>query len=370
MENGRSPVAQSLSQQPLPPVAPFPFTFEYWPESFVQWIGSDLPYSLIEVYADRASPPGKFEVALIDRASSRRTVYSNDQSLVNKAKIKGDEAYFTPISLKAPQNSSKGSTYEFSFRSKDDQPIIWRLVQASDVTEQGAGLSEIPNSPNLLLIYRESGSVAGEGTAIQVGSTVSAADLWKAISSPPYFIAYRGGHSVGVDLGSLASGDETWKVVAYPASLAKGQEWSLKDIQGHEMKIHIETAQGDSYQMATQCESHPSVRQEISVRRNRDGWLLDKVLYKTIEHAEAHHLVLKFQPAIALGTAATTKTSRFDVFMGKNTRVATGVISSNGASMQQKYNWQFRSPDWAKKRIVDCAVSTGSDTFKVTTTVK
>ena len=47
--------AQSAESPLPPPVAPEQIVYRHWPEQFVQWIGPELPYTMIELYVDPGS---------------------------------------------------------------------------------------------------------------------------------------------------------------------------------------------------------------------------------------------------------------------------------------------------------------------------
>jgi hypothetical protein len=55
-----------------------------------------------------------------------------------------------------------------------------------------AAAARLPVIEPPVLMYRERSAVAGEGTALKIGNTVSVADVWTEISQPPYFVAYHG----------------------------------------------------------------------------------------------------------------------------------------------------------------------------------
>gem|GEM_PF-5496141 len=43
----------------------------------------------------------------------------------------------------------------------------------------------LPDVPGLRLVYRSLGSLAGEGTAVQIGDKVIEAEAWPEVSNPP-----------------------------------------------------------------------------------------------------------------------------------------------------------------------------------------
>ena len=59
----------AFAQTVPPPIAPELIIYRHWPEQFVQWIGTELPYTMIELYVDPGSGPTPlYEVVLTERA--------------------------------------------------------------------------------------------------------------------------------------------------------------------------------------------------------------------------------------------------------------------------------------------------------------
>ena len=62
--------AVSMYAQLPAPIAPQQIVYRHWPEQFVQWIGPELPYTMIELYVDpTAGSTPLYEVVLTERAS-------------------------------------------------------------------------------------------------------------------------------------------------------------------------------------------------------------------------------------------------------------------------------------------------------------
>src|SRR5271168_1628579 len=90
--------AQS-SEPPLPPpMAPEQIIYRHWPEQFVQWIGPELPYTMIELYVDPGSGAMPlYEAVLTERATGKRVHYSNQQQMVDIDKRSGADSYLTKM---------------------------------------------------------------------------------------------------------------------------------------------------------------------------------------------------------------------------------------------------------------------------------
>src|SRR5271167_3572389 len=86
--------AVSIYAQIPAPVAPQQIVYRHWPEQFVQWIGPELPYTMIELYVDpTAGSTPLYEFVLTERASGKRIHYSNQQQMVDINQRSGAPAY-------------------------------------------------------------------------------------------------------------------------------------------------------------------------------------------------------------------------------------------------------------------------------------
>src|SRR5580692_12511269 len=91
-----------------PPIAPEQIVYRHWPEQFVQWIGPELPYTMIELYVNPAGATPLYDAVLTERATGKRVHYSNQQQMVDIDKRSGAEAYLTTMQLDRPDNAGKG----------------------------------------------------------------------------------------------------------------------------------------------------------------------------------------------------------------------------------------------------------------------
>jgi hypothetical protein len=217
--------AQSAESLLPAPIAPEQIVYRHWPEQFVQWIGPELPYTMVELYVDPgAGATPTYDAVLTERATGKRVHYANQQQMVDIDKRSGADAYLTTMQLDRPDNAGKGATYLLRFVDHAGEPVSWQFVQGSDISERGGGSSPAGLDPPVLM-YRERSAVAGEGAAIKNGDKVSVADVWTEISQPPYFVAYHGAMSENVDIAVFAGAGTQWTTTSAPKTLAIGVEW-------------------------------------------------------------------------------------------------------------------------------------------------
>src|ERR1700685_2805644 len=99
---GSAAVIFAQTAEPVlpPPIAPEQIIYRHWPEQFVQWIGPELPYTMIELYVDPGSGATPlYEVVLTERATGKRGHHSNQQQMVDLDKRSGADAYLTNMQL-------------------------------------------------------------------------------------------------------------------------------------------------------------------------------------------------------------------------------------------------------------------------------
>src|SRR5271165_2091247 len=167
--------AQSAESLLPPPIAPEQIVYRHWPEQFIQWIGPELPYTMIELYVDPAGGATPiYDAVLTERATGKRVHYANQQQMVDIDKRSGTEAYLTTMQLDRPANAGTGATYLLRFVDHAGEPVSWQFIQGSDISERGGGSSPAGLEPPMLM-YRERSAVAGEGAALKIGNKVSVA---------------------------------------------------------------------------------------------------------------------------------------------------------------------------------------------------
>jgi len=309
--------AQGVSASALPLAGVY---YRYWPEQIVQWVGPELPYSMIVLNIDDRAKPAIYDVQLLPRAGGAPVRYTNSADELAIDQRMG-EVHQVPMQFDGPSDPEKGGQYMLRFNTEKGTPVVWQFVLGTDVSEQGSGLSPVP-APIPILMYREQGGLAGEGTALQIGGVTSAADVWKEIAQPPYFVPYRGALSTGVHILTFAPVETTWK---------SGSD-SLTDSNGR------------SFSLATNADGTTMTDKALGVTASYASTpgSISRVVFAPTGVKGSHTVSLHFSPSLAPGSQ-----SGFDVVVGKKTKIASGSVQeSAGPGVTE--SWSFTSPDSLK----------------------
>jgi hypothetical protein len=347
------------------PIVPVLAEYEFAPQYFSQWI-KHPNYSLIEAISNKDGTI--WQIILTETETRKRVVYTNSKTQFEYLKKEGKEVYLTNIDFKKTQEAGEQPFFGFAFADKTGQPIFWRINYASTPSERGAGLTPLASAPGLRLDYRNLGTAVGEGTAIQIGSQVIEAELWKEISSPPYFVAYRGSVTLGKHIGTLLLGTEKWEVIKKPKKLEKGETWKLTDEKGRQRILQISDFYPDS--------------QEIIVDEVNSG-LSDASLIRLVIHltpagfalrafeikSKTEDMRIKFEPELPIHVSDSANfESTFTISQGKNKNVAGGkIIGSREKDSYTKLKWQFGSPDWSKAKTLESLIKFEAKGYSIET---
>jgi hypothetical protein len=344
--------AQSGESPLPPPIAPEQIVYRHWPEQFVQWIGPELPYTMIELYVGPGTGPTPvYDAVLTERTTGKRIHYANQQQMVDINKRSGAEAYLATMQLDRPANAGKDAAYLLRFVDHAGEPVSWQFILGSDISERGGGSSPAGVDPPVLM-YRERSAVAGEGAAVKIGDKVSVADVWTEISQPPYFVAYRGAMSQNVDIAVFAGAGQQWTTISAPKSLAAGAEWKMKAQDGLACTLRVQSLTGDHATIVDNDDHLPGRTVTIEGTWNNGAWSIEKLHYAAAGADATQGLTISFAP----GANATGASSKFEVTAGKKTRIASGVV--HGDEGQPRVGWEFRDPQWLRGKTawVDSAV--------------
>ena len=325
------PVALSAQTAPSAPTLPLAGVYyRYWPEQIVQWVGPELPYSMIVLDIDDRSKQPIYDVQLIPRGEGRPVRYTNSAQELAIDQASGFDAHQVAMQFDGPSDPEKGAQYMLRFNTDKGTPVVWQFVLGTDVTEQGSGLSPVP-APIPILMYREQGGLAGEGSALQVGGVTSTADVWKEIAQPPYFVPYHGALSTNVHILTFAPVDTAWKSDAQ----------SLTDASGCSLSL---TTSADGVTMTDKALA-------VSASYTLASGSVTRVTFAPLGVKGSHTISLQFSPALAPGTQ-----SGFDVIIGKKTKIAAGSVqASSGTSVTE--SWSFTSPDALKNLTAKATAS-------------
>ena len=300
--------------------------YRYWPEQIVQWIGPELPYSMIVLDVDDRGKQPLYDVELIPRDGGKPTRYTNNPNQLAADQAMGLAAYQVPMQLDGPAEPGKGAQYMLRFNTEKNVPVVWQFIEGTDETDQGSGLSPVDTKIPILL-YREQGALAGEGTAIQIGSVTSTAEVWKEYAQPPYFIPYHGAISQGVHVLSFVPGSTAWKQSAAGLTDPFGDVLTL--VNGTEANADLATQAG--YVSANGA--------------------VERVSFGPTGAKREHMVSLVFAPALAAGQPA-----RFDVVAGKKTKIAAGTVQMTATSGGATETWTMESPDPLKGKTAEAEV--------------
>ena len=355
LSHAQTPATTPTSSATIaPPMLPLVTNYHYWPVQFVQWVGTELPYSMIELDVDPNGKHPLLYVTLTDRASGKRIHYTDNDGLIASATALGEEAHKTALAYEPADTETTGSISTVRFTMADGKPLQWRFVQGSDVSEQGSGLSPLPDAKIPIFAYREQAAVAGEGTALQVGETVSTASVWTEISQPPYFVAYRGALSESAHTLVFMPGKESWTITASPAALTPGAAWELDEEHGNHRSIRIETADGAHITAVSTDRFAPGVQCTLEATRSGDGWSIDRVRFAPTRDGGKHFLALQFTTPLSLAGDNTS----LALLAGKKT-IANGTVAASGAASNRTETLSFTNPAWLNgKTLVEQGVMT------------
>lgn len=339
----------------LIPILPLLVEYEYAPLSLMQWIDDHPQYTMIEAIVHQTATP-LYQVVLTEKETRRRVYYCNIEAKVKELAREGREAHLAAIDFKIASNAEGPSSYGLALSDKRGQPVRWRFRPATAPSERGAGLTPLAAAPGLRLEYRDLGTAAGAGSAVQIGDKLSEAAAWPEISSPPYFVAYRGSMSLGRHIGALPIGKEDWRMTSAPAELREGAEWKLVNERGRERTMKITARQGDLLSISEV--GAPSFQSSILTLRALvidDGLAIQSALLIS----GSQTMRFSFKPELNLAAAPAAGKSAeiaFQIDQGKVERIAQGVITLDRQGDALRLRWQPKAPDWARTRALETTI--------------
>jgi len=340
--------ASSAQTSIAPPDTGLIISYQYWPEQFVQFVGTELPYTMLELDVNHESKTPILNVVLTERATGRRVQYSNNDVVVAAATAQGNEVHKTEIAFEEADTTSVGSISTLRLMLADGKPLQWRFVQGSDVSEQGSGLTALPDIPVPVFAYRERGAVAGEGTALEIGGVVSTAAVWTEISRPPYFVAYRGAYTESAHRVIFGAGTERWTVTDAPTVLAAGSVWKLDGSRGTHRTLTIDRIDGAHATISGSDSLQPLVRFVLDATRTADSWSIAGIRYSPVRDAEKHAITVRFGTPLD----GTAQASTVELFAGKKTRLASGSLALSGSAVDRTALLTMDTPTWSRGKVL------------------
>ena len=345
------------------PLIPIIVEYEYAPIYFYQDIDNNPQYSSITAIISKTEPP-VYKIVLAEKETRRRVYYSNSEAKVKALGHEGKEAHVTAIDYKVVQTVGQQPTYGFGFRDNRGQPIVWRFIPASNPSKLGAGLTPLPEVPGLRLEFRDLGTAAGAGTAVQIGDKVSEAAPWPEISTPPYFIAYHGSYTEGRHIGALHARAENWRVVSAPEDLKEGAEWRLLNESGVERKMRVTARKGDELTISEFGEGD-SVILTLEARAVPQGFALRSIFLTN----NSHGMRITFNPELNLSpeklASTTSNDVAFQIDQGESKKVVQGNVVSERLGNLISLRWVPKTPDWTKSRMLNMKIKLESAGYSI-----
>ncbi|MGH9761227.1 MAG: hypothetical protein ACREAC_10330, partial [Blastocatellia bacterium] len=268
------------------------------------------------------------------------------------------------IDYKVVRTPGQMPLYAFGLMDEHGQPVRWRFVPASDPSEQGAGLTPISDAGALLLVYRDLGTAAGDGSAVQIGDKTIVADPWPEISAPPYFVAFRGSLAEGLGVGAFAPGKESWRVGKLPAALEAGAEWELANQNGAQRTLKILSVKGDELTIEASGAEGASTPIVLVERKTATGLALASV---TVGKGR-ESMAISFKPELDFAGASNNSKSEsnFQIDEDGKKRLVEGKVSVELRDGVSHLVWEPQSPGWAKSHKLETSLAMSPDGYQVT----
>jgi hypothetical protein len=356
----------------LIPIAPMLAEYEYAPLHLMQWIDDHPQYSMIEavVHQNLGAEPPLYQVILTEKEARRRVYYCNTEARVKELALYGREAHLAAIDFKTARDAGGLQSYGLALIDKRGQAVRWRFLPAAAPSERGAGLTPMAAAPGLRLEYRDLGAAAGAGSAVQIGDRLSEAAPWPEISSPPYFIAYRGSISSGRHIGALLIGKESWRMISAPSELREGAEWKMVNDRGRELILKVAERRGDSLTVIESAATggQPSVL-TLQARTTGAGLAIESMVLTSGSQA----MRISFKPGLNLGAlpdSAASAELNFQIDQGKAERVAQGVITLGKQGEALRLHWRPKAPDWAQTRALETTIKLTNTAYESEYTIE
>jgi hypothetical protein len=321
-----------LAQQPTPTPAPaaaavLPLPgvhYRYWPLQIVQWIGPELPYSMIVLEIDNRGKTPVYDVELKPRSAGDPIHYTNSAEELAIDQHAGMTVHQVPMQLDGPPEPAKDAQYLLRFIADDNVPVAWQFVQGTDMSDRGSGMTPV-DAPIPVLLYREQGALAGQGSAIKIGSVTSTAEVWSEFAQPPYFVPYHGAISTGVHVLSFAPGVSVWQAKADALTAPTGVSLALQHGDGELTMSYA--ALGVSM-----------------VYTGDSATGISRVGFGPTDAKRDDTVSLVFKTPFRAGA-----TSEFEIVAGKKTKLAAGEVqATKDAHGGTSATWMLRSPDSLK----------------------
>ncbi|HEU4391094.1 MAG TPA: hypothetical protein VFV34_25065 [Blastocatellia bacterium] len=364
---GAGPLGSSEIQRVVPmPIFPLMIEYQYQTRYFVQWLSDHQRYASIEASVEKRDAPAVL-ITLSDK-SGHRTSYCSTEEAATAMSRAGQDARRATIDFRVSNRFGELPSYEFGFMDQHRQKIRWRFVMASPPSERGAGLTPQEGSKGWLFIYRDEGTAAGEGTEVQIGDEVIEATPWPEISSPPYFVAYRGAYSEGVGIGVFPTGREEWRVTTTASELREGGQWAVENNRGRTRLLTITSIRADELTINDSTGS-------LSIRARKPPLVADRGAGPQIAAAGVTNPAVEGLALRSMTFSSNSRTMRitfspdlnpaspqaapvaFQIDQNGHDKIAHGFVTARKSGDATELRWQLKAPDWARARVLTTAIT-------------
>jgi hypothetical protein len=318
---------------------PYVLDYEFFDHLYTQTLSGDAKYGEIEAYVKESGGKPRTIIKLVEKGSGNTEVYTDSPSGPNGAKV-------SQIQYAAPKSFMPNEKAGFAFQDQAGQPVRWRFVFAYPPSAQGSGLNDLPNDSNLTLVFRNSGTLSNAGSAVELSGKVNEVQVWKEISQPPFFVAYRGTYTAGAHVTQLHADVEKLRVGGLSA-LKPGAKFEIVTASGKTRRLTVQ-GQGDNFTIGQEADES-GVSRELSVAADAQGY---SVRYLKIADG-SHYSTVTFTPPLRVSaSAAEGNPSEFQISVDKNRKLSNGNVRFGYTAEGAHLVWKVASPSWAKGRTV------------------
>ncbi|MGO9232215.1 MAG: hypothetical protein ACLQKA_23715 [Bryobacteraceae bacterium] len=331
--------------------SPMVLDYSFFARYASQSIGDDDHYSRIEAYIGLGGKDGPTRVVLTGKPAGKSVSYVSGSDAIDASASGTGPVIETPIAVNVPEALTQNTPIEIALRDQNGLPLRWRFVCAYPSSPDGSGLAPLPAVGGLMLQYRDLGTVAGPGSVVELGNRLSYAEVWREISSPPFFVPYRGYYGEGFHVARFLLQDHKWRIVGSVNSLAEGSHWEFVAPDNARRAFTV-SQHGQTTVVSTGTEPHGAILSAV----------LDAAAgppcIRSLEAAQgSHRMVVLFHPALVL-TAPTSVDFQVEVDKKK---VAQGSLTVAEIDGGNDLIWRFKSPDWAKARVLHETIRASQD---------
>jgi hypothetical protein len=333
------------------PVLPMNVRFRFVPQYFVQLIYDDPKYSRIEALIDNDPKQPLYEIILADRTTAERIIYSNSQEMVNTLRRGGKTAYQSNIQFAVSIQPDSISTYQFGLRDMSGQPIVWQFAVSPTLTKVQSGFMARPDTSGFVLMGLDQRAVALPGTTLIIGNArYPVTSMPKSIGIQKETADSGTFYGTGLTVAEIMPSAELWRVDALPDALKADEKWILRTSGGEKRVLTIESIIDDQV-VIDQVDQDGSFPVRMDVHRVRDGLVLSSLLAMR----QSHSFRITFIPELPLPTLGVDDTTEVSFILSEDgqTDIAQGHLLAHRRFSDERVEWKFDTPDWARARSLE-----------------